>query len=1294
MASVIHSVSLADFDLHAGNTLSQTFPATVDLEQEVVQKNLHDLCFPDGAHEACRDTVFAVLDGTDGGQLFAVACYRAVRTALVKRGAVQRGLLVLCKVPLFLTLAGYLNKLLDFWLNGSNNPASAALSPRSPCMGSSTPPASDIPPLVLSSHGDPAEATPASPDDRRRSSWVDVAAEEPQPRVTTREMDEGFLRTLFESLVESMAGVRNVGTHLLTEVSFASSRFLPDAAEYKVADTLRVPLVAPLADVAPAGLRAAMGHGCDLRWFFSTFRLGVASIYAALLNRETVCFVGHGRAQEVGRAVLSCVHLVSPMWPEAGQVVPYFTVSDASKIESLPFCIAGSTNPFYEDVSRNRWATLICHVKDGTVTPTSAKEQARAPTSLKRLVQHLVQGVQDGRPEAWVRTFMEWHTARLVRDAEDGVHWSDTEQLPPLVSVDPSFPSRAAALAEKTERQLTVFTKCHEVAAAKLHVHVNWFASVVELLGAAADRGELLQREQYAELANLPVPECRTLEDTSRWACGSATETALTAQMAFEEGKGRRMIRRLRSRVHRLVDSMNWRNDKALRHDDNRSFSCTFNLPQFQLYNLPYQVVLHSASCSLALKVCDELDDTAEPLKTTGRLWVSKNYFAFKAGWLSRRKAGKDKAHTVEVIPFDIVRSVLRTPHDCSIMSDGLRVSLPGVQLYVGGLHDTFRTAALLQTLVEKQRKVQHTLTEGFVVAVPEQHIDVDDPLSVTRRMVIPCGLYLYDRCVREEVWELQRNYPIVGWSGKLLPTDPPGFCDWSGHRERRFDSFTLPPGWRWLGEWAVEGVPSCGGAAGSWEYSSDFKKGGWKDEGKRGKLDICRRRCWTRDRVVEKDQAGEVLPPPPSRTDGLQPVPSGPAAAARAAELQGEAHKLTDEQARLRAELNPKWRARLLEIKKRLVRIEQESPAGPLPDVAPLLQRSPDDAPVDAAEFKPAALLPENMADLRFEDFVGPDGELCPFHASGEMPGCGSAEVAAGLGYRQQLLQAEDELLAETQGILQARRRGHSLSPARIREDFRDFRENLKADLKQSFGGAMRKEALPPPAPPGQAAAAGSEAVNQSFSAADAGQPSPTGSHSPSPTALSAKESKHRWRSPPRSRGVVLVSEQDRQRAREERERSRARSASPAASSQPSPRSDLASPKVHFAGESASSSPREGTSPAGPDRAAQPTVAQPQPTAAPSAPIRIVPPPPLAPSRSSLTESGLTDSGANYPIGEVVEVHSLQRLAELNGKRGTVVGHVKRAWDGEQCIVVALECSEQKLRPKNLRVVGRDSQS
>eukprot|EP00662_Eupelagonemidae_sp_cell21_P010015 gene10015-34028_t len=503
---------------------------------------------------------------------------------------------------------------------------------------------------------------------------------------------------------------------------------------FRVDDVLRAPFVPPLCPPTerPCGVGEALGYGCGVGWLLSKFHQKVELIYSALLPQE---------------------------------VVPYFTISDASKIESLDFCVCGATNPFYEDDKRNRWAALICNVVTGHVATNAA---VRVPHGVKRLVAHVARagtcavkptGVADGRPAAWALSCFAWHTSTVVADgAGGGQPWDDAHAVPPLATAAGGVAAVGDAAA-RGARLITAVTKCHEATNAKLSAHLDWAATMMELVAPIINHSEAEQRQVHAAVASFPLADAAAVDDVTAAACRSRTERAAVAQLAYEEAKTRRLLREVRGHVYRLIDCVNWRNARALRTDENRLFTDTFNTAEYQLYDLPSQVLLHSASCSLALRVCHGLDDSSEPMKTTGKLWVSKNYFAFKAGWLSRKTGGKkakDKGHMVEVVPFDLVHSVLR---DNAVIQNSIRVALPGgVMLYIGELSDTYRTATLLQTLVEKQRAVQRALSphDAVLAVPPPTTADRDDAFAVTHIITVPCGLYLHDR--REHKLDMVRR--------------------------------------------------------------------------------------------------------------------------------------------------------------------------------------------------------------------------------------------------------------------------------------------------------------------------------------------------------------------------------------------------------------------------------------------------------------------------------------------------------------------------------------------------------
>ena len=97
----------------------------------------------------------------------------------------------------------------------------------------------------------------------------------------------------------------------------------------------------------------------------------------------------------------------------------------------------------------------------------------------------------------------------------------------------------------------------------------------------------------------------------------------------------------------------------------------------------------------------------------------------------------------------------------------------------------------------------------------------------------------------RVEVWENQRHYPVLGWSSRLLPTDPyPPSSDASGHLFT-FTAAELQLGdMEWVNDWeVVRGVDTDGEG---WLYAVDWQ---WEFAGRERVLTTVRRRRWVRDK-------------------------------------------------------------------------------------------------------------------------------------------------------------------------------------------------------------------------------------------------------------------------------------------------------------------------------------------------------------------------------------------------------------------------------------------------------------
>ena len=103
---------------------------------------------------------------------------------------------------------------------------------------------------------------------------------------------------------------------------------------------------------------------------------------------------------------------------------------------------------------------------------------------------------------------------------------------------------------------------------------------------------------------------------------------------------------------------------------------------------------------------------------------------------------------------------------------------------------------------------------------------------------------------IRVEVWENQRNYPVLGWSARLLPTDPyPPYSDSAGHLWTfEMCELLLSLDMDWLTDWTAR--RSADTDADGWQYAVDWS---WEWSSKQRVLTTVRRRCWTREKAVRR---------------------------------------------------------------------------------------------------------------------------------------------------------------------------------------------------------------------------------------------------------------------------------------------------------------------------------------------------------------------------------------------------------------------------------------------------------
>eukprot|EP00667_Euglena_gracilis_P000019 EG_transcript_19 len=111
--------------------------------------------------------------------------------------------------------------------------------------------------------------------------------------------------------------------------------------------------------------------------------------------------------------------------------------------------------------------------------------------------------------------------------------------------------------------------------------------------------------------------------------------------------------------------------------------------------------------------------------------------------------------------------------------------------------------------------------------------------------------------------WELERYSLGVGWDCQRLPGDPPEWTDDEGTEYCPRESFRLPAGGRWTGDWAVES--STRADTEGWLYGHD-----WKDDFRPADEDcVVRKRRWVRPFAVDMELARQSKPRDVSHTKG-----------------------------------------------------------------------------------------------------------------------------------------------------------------------------------------------------------------------------------------------------------------------------------------------------------------------------------------------------------------------------------------------------------------------------------------
>eukprot|EP00736_Rhodelphis_marinus_P002880 Rmarinus@m.5798 len=350
--TVVHSVSIAEFDIDIGNTLTIRYP---DFElEEYDYQSLANLCLPDGAHLHTEDISYLLLHVTpkaskkggilsrfsgknekDGATesasptsdaatsgdmahdqedgkviLYGIALFRNKKDDTVRRGAIQKSMLLLSQRP-------YLN-----------------------------------------------------------------LYEEVLRKAMVRFMDEGdknALKNVYMALNENL--LKNPTFPLWGETI-----------------TLTLPT-----------LKEDEFPGASLVQLVKTFGSDTMVLWYSIILQQRVLFSGQS-ARLVGNAALAAPLLVSPLKGFTHCITPYVALTDLAPVMQ-PHYICGTTNMLFE--TKSEWYDCVGMMTTGTVTHTQGVKVSIGPD--KTFIKNVMNGIEDQRGETWVRNQFKQYTHKFLK---------------------------------------------------------------------------------------------------------------------------------------------------------------------------------------------------------------------------------------------------------------------------------------------------------------------------------------------------------------------------------------------------------------------------------------------------------------------------------------------------------------------------------------------------------------------------------------------------------------------------------------------------------------------------------------------------------------------------------------------------------------------------------------------------------------------------------------------------------------------------------------------------------------
>lgn len=363
--TLIHSVSVAEFDQLKGNTLSYVYPERPEPQiQSHTNEALAGLSLPDGGHKHESDSTVILIHGTNGEQLYGFALFCNRKDDNVRRGAKQFALLVIATLPYFDMFRSFLTVAVEEFIVQHDSV--------------------EVIKTVYNSMEAIFKRTKLL---RKRGSDCSLSSDE---------SDTGINSAV--KLTEAQIGV----TRTLT-MSMWGRNFVMQPLKRLLENEFA---------------------GVSLSDFVLRFKTQTMSIWLSLIKSKRILFSTDEKAELVGNMVLSTPLLLGPLGATlVPYLTPYVTLEDVAPVTEHKTYVCGTTNSIF--ATKSNWYDMVADPHTGRIifSPTLDKNDVKVIGSDLSFINRIIDGIESGkRNEEWVRfefnVFVEDFLS-VARDADD-----------------------------------------------------------------------------------------------------------------------------------------------------------------------------------------------------------------------------------------------------------------------------------------------------------------------------------------------------------------------------------------------------------------------------------------------------------------------------------------------------------------------------------------------------------------------------------------------------------------------------------------------------------------------------------------------------------------------------------------------------------------------------------------------------------------------------------------------------------------------------------------------------------